>query len=54
MKMTFVKCSLCGKQVSNVVYVEDQLIIRAWIECPECIEQDIKANEVIKKIMGDS
>ena len=29
------KCSKCGKSVSTAVPLET--IVRAWIECPECI-----------------
>lgn len=34
----FVTCSRCCKQVSNPTGVE--MIVRAWVECPECIEKD--------------
>jgi len=30
----YVRCSQCGKRVSNVV--DKELTVRAWIECPEC------------------
>lgn len=30
-------CSKCGKSVSTEV--DDATIIRAWLECPECIER---------------
>ena len=30
-----IKCSKCGKSVSTEV--PDNTVIRAWIECPECI-----------------
>lgn len=38
-----VRCSRCGKGVSNSVTVDpnpltDELVVRAWVECPECIE----------------
>jgi len=36
-----VHCSRCGKRVSQYVTVEGDtqgLMVRAWIECPECIE----------------
>jgi len=34
-----VKCSCCGKPVSNTVYLRGtDLIIRAFVECPECID----------------
>ena len=34
-KNDYVHCSRCGKQVSNRVGRE--LVVRAWVECPECI-----------------
>jgi DNA-directed RNA polymerase subunit RPC12/RpoP len=34
--MRGLKCSNCGKIVSSPV--PDNTIVRAWIECPECIE----------------
>lgn len=40
-----VSCSRCGKRVSNVVPVAD-LIVRAWVECPECVAADPKADAV--------
>lgn len=30
-------CSRCGKPVSTEI--PDGTIVRAWIECPECIEK---------------
>ncbi len=39
----FVRCSRCGKRVSNIVTVPEGdswgLTVRAWVECPECIEK---------------
>lgn len=37
---TYVGCSRCGKRVSNLVNVVGGLpfVVRAWVECPECIE----------------
>lgn len=32
----YVRCSRCGKRVSNVACTD--LIVRAFVECPECIE----------------
>lgn len=31
-------CSRCGASVSSEV--PDNTIIRAWVECPECIEKE--------------
>lgn len=43
MTEVFVRCSRCGKQVSNVVTPVDGslygIVVRAWVECPKCIEQ---------------
>ena len=33
-------CNKCGKSVTTEV--PDTTIVRAWIECPECIEKDEK------------
>jgi DNA-directed RNA polymerase subunit RPC12/RpoP len=35
---TRLKCSGCGKDVSTPIHVIGELIVRAYIECPECIE----------------
>lgn len=40
-RMTVVRCSRCGKGVSTPI--PEDTVIRAWIECPECLEA--KANE---------
>ena len=34
-----VRCSSCGKRVSNYVCGHDDegLVVRAWVECPECV-----------------
>ncbi len=32
-------CSKCGKTVSTDV--ADETIVRAWIECPECIQEGV-------------
>ena len=41
MNRDYVMCSSCGKRVSNMVTVDPQdgLVVRAWIECPECVQQ---------------
>lgn len=35
----YVHCSQCGKRVSNTIFVNtaEELVIRAWVECPECV-----------------
>lgn len=46
-KVSFLKCHNCGKQVSTGFIAvptdtpDGGLIVRAWIECPECIEKRI-------------
>ena len=37
-----IRCSNCGKVVSNEIPVPEgfEIIIRAFIQCPECIEED--------------
>ena len=37
-----VRCSRCGKRVSPDVKVKGNygLVVRAWVECPECIEAE--------------
>ena len=37
-KQGAVLCSVCGKKVSNTVI--EELIVRAWVECPECAEKN--------------
>lgn len=47
----YLTCNRCGKKVSTGFFpVETDtpdkgLIIRAWIECPECIEANSKSEE---------
>jgi DNA-directed RNA polymerase subunit RPC12/RpoP len=36
--MKLLVCSKCGKAVSTPV--PDNTIVRAWIECPECIKKE--------------
>lgn len=36
-----VRCMNCGKSVSNPLPVA--VIVRAWVECPECIERRLGA-----------
>lgn len=44
-KLAFLYCNRCGKQVSTGFFAvptetpDKGIIIRAWIECPECIEK---------------
>ena len=32
-----IRCSRCGKCVSSPIPLD--VVVRAWIECPECIQQ---------------
>lgn len=49
---SYLHCNSCGKQVSTGFFpVETDtpdkgIIIRAWIECPECIEDKTKTKRV--------
>lgn len=36
---THVRCSRCGAQVSNIFLTEDKLIVRAFVECGDCLEK---------------
>ena len=39
--MQAVRCSRCGKRVSQYVNVQGEpapLLVRAWVECPECLD----------------
>jgi DNA-directed RNA polymerase subunit RPC12/RpoP len=38
-----IPCNRCGKSVSSEV--PDETIIRAWVECPECIEKEQEEND---------
>ena len=49
------KCPKCGKVVSTEV--PDGTIVRAWIECPECIDKHksrvkIESPDEFKRIIG--
>jgi hypothetical protein len=43
-RISFLNCNSCGKQVSTGFYPvptdmpDKGMIVRAWIECPECIQ----------------
>ncbi len=32
--MAKLRCNVCGKEVSS--NIKEDVIVRAWIECPEC------------------
>jgi len=41
--LDYVRCSRCGKRVSQLLIVPDTgtlrgLVIRAYVECPECVQ----------------
>lgn len=46
MKLSYLHCMECGKQVSTGFYPlptdtpDRDIIVRAWIECPECLEKE--------------
>lgn len=42
MKESFIRCSICQKQVSTLFISIGELIIRAFVQCPECIEDEVK------------
>ena len=42
--MANIKCSRCGKNVSS--YIQNDILVRAWVECPECVELLEESNEV--------
>lgn len=35
----FIGCSKCGKNVTNI-QSDKPIFVRAWVECPECIEKE--------------
>lgn len=39
----YVKCSKCGKSVSNEL--DRDVVVRAYVECPECVESDVKETD---------
>lgn len=39
-----IRCSRCGEPVSSVE-IPPETIIRAWVECPECVEKDIEKDK---------
>ena len=45
--MGVVKCSICGKPVSNEV--SEELVVRAFVECPECVEKE-RYEEVLEEM----
>lgn len=40
-----IHCSRCGKSVSTEV--PHDTVIRAWVECPECIGKDTVQNDLL-------
>lgn len=42
-----IKCNLCGRPVSTEI--PDDTVVRAWIECPECVEDGLAADEEEEK-----
>jgi hypothetical protein len=37
-----IKCNICGKDVSTEV--PEGTVVRAWIECPECTQDEIDSH----------
>ncbi len=37
-RIEHLNCSKCGKKVSTTFTPHEMFILRAWVECPECIE----------------
>jgi hypothetical protein len=50
--LQYLHCNVCGKQVSTGFYPvptdtpDRGIIVRAWIECPECIEAHAEQREI--------
>jgi hypothetical protein len=34
----YLHCSKCGKRVSSIPFIRNDYVVRAFVECPECIE----------------
>jgi hypothetical protein len=45
------RCTECGKSVSTEV--PDETVVRAWLMCPECIEQWVKDGRLQEKAEED-
>lgn len=54
MKYTHVSCSRCGTRVSNLVAANEDLVIRAFIECGACIEKQPDYKTRIKEYEQES
>lgn len=39
------RCTVCGKSVSSEVIALGELVVRAVIECPECVGRDLQPGE---------
>lgn len=50
-RLSYLHCMNCGKQVSTGFFPiptdtpDKGIIVRAWIECPECMEKKSKEDE---------
>jgi len=44
-----IRCSKCGKAVSSEV--PDNTVIRAWVECPECIKMHKEGGEGMNRCL---
>ncbi len=50
MEEEYLLCSKCNKKVSTTFTPHDQFILRAWVECPECIESNTEIQEARQKV----
>lgn len=48
----YIRCSTCGKKVSTTFKPHNEFVLRAYIECPECVEKSCKAlrAEVLREV----
>ena len=51
-KTFYVKCSRCGKPVSNPLPIE--VFVKAFIECSECVEKEKLENSLRSTYPGGS
>lgn len=48
--MEHIRCSRCGSEVSSPV--PDGTLVRAWVECPECVAKNSQHKEKDKPILS--
>lgn len=53
----YIRCSKCNKKVSTPFTPHDRFVLRAWVECPECIEAqpdpEARIEALIEKTLRD-